>query len=129
MLRAIVTTGTYTENSNIPLTANLSTNSKTTLNSDNTISLKTIGLKNIKANIVFTPTSVGTVSLILLSNGIAISNAIFTQTVADGGTATFTINDVVKVIQSSNTSVANISFQINVSGTLNGGTVIVEHVN
>lgn len=129
MLRANVTTGSYTANANIPFTTNLSTNSTSVLNSNNTISLKTVGLKNIKANIVFTPTSAGTVSLILLSNGTAISGAIFTQTVADGGTATFIINDVVKVVRNYSSTIANISFQINVSGTLDGGSVIVEHVS
>lgn len=129
MLRANVTTGSYTANANIPFTTHLSTNSTSVLNFNNTISLKTVGLKNIKANIVFTPTSAGTVSLILLSNGTAIPGAIFTQTVADGGTATFIINDVVKVVRNYSSTIANISFQINVSGTLDGGSVIVEHIS
>ena len=128
MLRAKVTSGTYTANTNIPLTLSQSTNSKASL-SNNTILLKTTGIKDIKANVVFTPTAAGTITLSLYANGTAISGAVYTETVADSGTATFIINDAVKVVNNLSGDVANISLQLDVAGTLVDGAVIVEHLS
>lgn len=128
MLRAKVTSGTYTANTNIPLILSQSTNSKASL-SNNTILLKTTGIKDIKANIVFTPTAAGTVTLSLYANGTAISGAVYTETVADSGTATFIINDAVKVVNNLSGDVANISLQLDTAGTLVDGAVIVEHLS
>lgn len=128
MLRAKVTSGSYTANTNIPLTLNLSTNSKAVLSND-TILLKTTGIKDIKANVVFTPTVAGTVTLSLLANGTAISGAVYTTTVATDGTATFMINDAIKIVSNVSGSIANISLQLNASGTLVDGAVIVENLN
>ena len=128
MLRAKVTSGSYIANTNIPLTLNLSTNSKAILSND-TILLKTTGIKDIKANVVFTPTAAGTVTLSLLANGTAISGAVYTTTVATDGTATFMINDAIKIVNNTSGSVANISLQLNAVGTLVDGAVIVENLS
>ena len=128
MLRAKVTSGTYTANANIPLTLSQSTNSKASL-SNNTILLKTTGIKDIKANVVFTPTAAGTVTLSLYANGTAIGGAVYTETVADSGTATFIINDAVKVVNNLSGDVANISLQLDAAGTLVDGAVVVEHLS
>ena len=128
MLKAKVTGGAYTANTNIPLTLSLSTNSKTSL-SNNTILLKTPGIKDIKANVVFTPTAAGTITLSLLANNTAVSGAVYTATVATDGTATFMINDAVRVINNSSGNIANISLQLNVDGTLVDGAVIVENLS
>ena len=97
--------------------------------SNNTILLKTTGIKDIKANVVFTPTAAGTITLSLYANGTAISGAVYTETVADSGTATFIINDAVKVVNNLSGDVANISLQLDVAGTLVDGAVIVEHLS
>ena len=128
MLRAKVTRGSYTANTNIPLTLNLSTNSKAVLSND-TILLKTTGIKDIKANVVFTPTTAGTVTLSLLANGTAISGAVYTTTVTTDSTATFIINDAIKIINNTSGSIANISIQLNAAGTLVDGAVIVENLS
>ncbi len=128
MLRAKVTSGSYTASTNIPLTLLQSTNSKASL-SNNTVLLRTSGIKNVKANVVFTPTSAGTITLSLLSNGTAIDGAVYTETVADSGTATFIINDSLKIVNNLSGNIANVSLQLNANGTLVDGVVIVENLN
>lgn len=128
MLRAKVTSGSYTASTNIPLTLLQSTNSKASL-SNNTVLLRTSGIKNVKANVVFTPTSAGTITLSLLANGTAIDGAVYTETVADSGTATFIINDSLKIVNNLSGNIANVSLQLNASGTLVDGVVIVENLN
>lgn len=91
--------------------------------------LKSTGFKNVKANVVFTPTSNGTVTLELYVNENSISSAVSTYTCdTTGDTITFNINDVIRVVLSVCGNVANLSVRINANGTLVGGTLIVEDV-
>lgn len=129
MLKALVGTGAYVANTNIPLSALIATNNKSILNQDNTISMRTTGIKDVKANISFTPGTAGTVNLRLFADGVAIPGAIFTAPGVTTSSITYIINNVVKVVNSYTDDIANISFQFDVDGTLSGGSVIVEHVS
>lgn len=131
MLRALVTAGAYTANTNIPLTLDAATNNKATLITSgtdaNTIRLNTWGLEDIKANIVFTATAAGDVTAQLFADGVAVPGALATYTAAAAGTVTFNINDVLRVVPALYPEFANISVQINAAGTLVGGAVVAEY--
>lgn len=133
MLRALVTGGAYTANTDIPLTLDVVTNTKARLN-DNTIEFTTVGLQDVKANVPIAITGTGSVSMQMYANGVAIPGAIDTQNVeTSGDTVTFHINDVVRVIRDYlTTNTANISFRITLGGTLpttGNGAIVVEYRN
>lgn len=129
MLRAIVTGGAYTANTDIPLQLNVATNGRAILR-DNKIEFLYPGIQDIKATIPFTLTTAGTVSMQMYVNGNPYGVASTFTTSADDETVTFSISDVVRIFKAPSISLANISFRINADGTLpstNNGIVVVEY--
>lgn len=123
MLKALITPGAYTAG-NIPLTLQQNTNDKYALNSDNSVSIRTNGLTEIKANVVVEGGAVTPLTLTAYADGQAIGSD--SQTVADGSVYTFHINDVVRtIIQGLN--YAKLTFQFNGACTINSGDVILTY--
>lgn len=129
MLRAIVTGGAYTANTDIPLQLNVATNGRAILR-DNKIEFLYPGIQDIKATIPFSVTTAGTVSMQMYVNGVPYGVATTFTKGTNGDNVTFSISDAIRVLRSPNASVANISFRINANGTFpstNNGVVVVEY--
>lgn len=126
MLKNLVTNGAYTTG-NIPMTVYKQTNGKYALNSDNSISIKTDGLTEIKANVLVTGTVIGDLSLVAYVDGVALPGAIDTQTLAVGDSYTFHINDIIKTIYQTSPSFVELSFKLSGACTIDGGDIILTY--
>lgn len=103
MYKGRIATGTVlAQNVNIPLSTILNTNINTRYNSsDNTVEILTGGYYDITASLPLTNASAGPITLQFYADGEPISEAIATNDMtATTGVATFTIVDVIHVIQS-----------------------------
>ena len=125
MIKTLLTAGSVVANTNVPLTLLVNTNSKTSLGT-NAIVLNTTGLWDVKANIVFTATATGDVTARLFADGVAVSGALETTTVATGDDYTCHINDVVRTVPSIGGNVA-LTLQFDQAVTIVNGDFIVEY--
>lgn len=126
MIKTLLTTGNVTANTNLPLTLNVNTNNKTMLGA-NAIRLLDGGLWDVKGNVSFTATTTGDVTLSLLADGVVVSGAIATITVATGDEYALTINDVVRTVPAFGGDV-QLALQFDQAVTITGGDMIVEYV-
>lgn len=130
MLKLTNTTSTaLTANQVIPLSAVLDTNNSLSF-SNNTIKINKAGYYDVTGNFVITATAVGDISVRLFANGVAIPEAIATETVAAAGNViTLPIHDIIKVIRSSNISnTAELTFVVSAACTLTSAVATVVEI-
>lgn len=123
MLKALITPGAYTAG-NIPLTLQQNTNEKYALNADNSISIRTVGLTDVKANVVVEGGTATPLTITAYADGVAFATD--SQTVASGSVYTFHINDVVHTI-AQGAQWAKITLQFNGACTIVSGDVILTY--
>ena len=124
MFKGLITAGTYASG-NIPISLYKNTDGNFSLN-NNAVSIKRDGIVNIKANVIITATSAGSITVQLYGNGSPISGATATEKFAENGIDTLVINDVVVVANQSDSGYATLSLQLSAGCTIVGGDIICE---
>lgn len=130
MLKLTNTTSTaLTANQVIPLSAVLDTNNSLSF-SNNTIKINKAGYYDVTGNFVITATAAGDISVRLFANGVAIPEAVATETAAAAGNViTLPIHDIIKVIRSSNISnTAELTFVVSAACTLTSAVATVVEI-
>lgn len=130
MLKLTNTTSTaLTANQVIPLSAVLDTNNSLSF-SNNTIKINKAGYYDVTGNFVITATAAGDISVRLFANGVAIPEAVATETAAAAGNViTLPIHDIIKVIRSSNIlNTAELTFVVSAACTLTSAVATVVEI-
>lgn len=130
MLKLTNTTSTaLAANQVIPLSAVLDTNNSLSF-SNNTIKINKAGYYDVTGNFVITATAAGDISVRLFANGVAIPEAIATETAAAvGNVITLPIHDIIKVIRSSNIlNTAELTFVVSAACTLTSAVATVVEI-
>lgn len=127
MLKTLVVAGAYASG-NVPMTVNQATNDKYVLDADNAISIRTVGLTEIKANITVEALAADELTLTLYADGVAVPGATDTKTIATiGDRWTFHIDDIVRTAYRINPEFSKIALQFSDATTLVGGDLILAY--
>lgn len=129
MLVAVNTTQTaLTAGQKVPLgSTSIQTNQEARLNNGN-LEIRKAGTFEVLANIVFTATAAGDVTVQMQAGGVNIPGATATATATAGGTVTLPIQGTVQTRQSTPGATVPISWTVSTAGTLVSATASVKRV-